>query len=166
MRTRRAVAHVPSGSRLLLVAFCILAVPAPGYTQLDPAIGRWKLNVAKSIYRPGVVPPKSALVTIEPAGQGIKVTVRTIGGDGQTTEMRYTAYVDGNDYAVTGSRDYDSVSLKHTGLVVEGTRKKDGKVVQTYQRVLSSDGKTMTVATTWMTAQGQQLNTVSVYERQ
>jgi hypothetical protein len=166
MTTRRAIARVPFGSRLLLVAFCILACPAPGYSQRDPAIGRWKLNVAKSIYRPGVIPPKSALVTIEPAGQGIKVTVRTIGGDGQTTELHYTAYVDGNDYPVKGSRDYDSVSLQHAGLVVEGTRKKDGKVVQTYQRVLSSDGKTMTVATTWMTAQGQQLNTVAVYERQ
>jgi hypothetical protein len=166
MRTRKAVAHVPFGTRLLLVAFCILAFPSPGYSQLDPAIGRWKLNIAKSMYRPGVIPPKSALVTIEPAGQGIKVTVKTIGGNGEITEMHYTAYVDGNDYPVTGSRDYDSVSLKHTGLVVEGTRKKDGKVVQTYQRVLSSDGKTMTVATTWMTAQGQQLNTVAVYDRQ
>lgn len=166
MRTRRAIAHVPFGSRLLLVAFCILAWSAPGYSQRDPAIGKWKLNVAKSIYRPGVTPPKSALVTIEPAGQGIKVTVRTIGGNGETTELHYTAYVDGNDYPVTGSRDYDFVSLQHTGLVVEGTRKKDGKVVQTYQRVLSSDGKTMTVATTWMTPQGQQINTVSVYERQ
>jgi hypothetical protein len=161
MRTR-----LPVGSLLTLAAFCILASPAPGYAQLDPAIGRWKLNVAKSIYRPGVMAPKSALVTIEPAGQGIKVTVRTIGGDGQTTEWHYTAYVDGKDYPVTGSRDFDSVSLKHVGLVVEGTRKKDGKVVQTYQRVLSSDRKTMTVATTSLTAQGQQLNTVSVYEKQ
>jgi len=157
---------LPFGSLLTLAAFCILASPAPGYAQLDPAIGRWRLNVAKSIYRPGVIAPKSALVTIEPAGQGIKVSVRTIAGDGQITDMQYTAYVDGNDYPVTGSRDYNSVSLKHVGLVVEGTRKKDGKVVQTYQRVLSSDRKTMTVATTWLTAQGQQLNTVSVYERQ
>ena len=166
MRTRKAIAHVPFGSRLLLVAFCILVYPAPGYSQRDPAIGKWKLNVAKSIYRPGVIPPKSALVTIEPAGQGIKVTVRTIAGDGQTTEMTYTAYVDGSDYPVVGSRDYNTVSLKHTGLVVEGTRKKDGKVVQTYQRVLSSDGKTMTVATTWISPQGQQINTVAVYDRQ
>ena len=161
MRTR-----LPFGSLLTLAAFCILASPAPGYAQRDPAIGRWKLNVAKSIYRPGVLAPKSALVTIEPAGQGIKVSVRTVRGDGEITEMQYTAYVDGNDYPVTGSREYDHVSLKHVGLVVEGTRKKDGKVVQTYQRVLSSDGKTMTVATTWLTAQGQQLNTVSVYDRQ
>lgn len=166
MRTRRAFAPVPFGSLLLLVAFGILAFPSPGYTQRDPAIGKWRLNLAKSIYRPGVIPPKSALVNIEPAGQGIKVTVRTIQGDGQTAEMHYTAYVDGNDYPVTGSRDYNSVSLKHSGLVVEGTRKKDGKVVQTYQRVLSSDGKTMTVATTAVTSQGQQINIVSVYDRQ
>lgn len=166
MRTRRAFAPAPLGSLLLLVVSGILAFPSPGYPQLDPAIGKWKLNLAKSIYRPGVIPPKSTLVTIEPAGQGIRVTAKTIHGDGRTTETRYTAYVDGMDYPVTGSRDYDAVSLKHSGLIVEGTRKKDGKVVQTYQRVLSSDGKTMTVATTQVTSQGQQINTVAVYDKQ
>jgi hypothetical protein len=166
MRTSKAIPRRSFGRQLLPVVLCVLAFPAPGYSQLDPAIGRWKLNVAKSMYRPGVVAPKSATVTIEPAGQGIKVTVRTIAGNGQTTEIHYTAYVDGNDYPVTGSRDYDTVSLKHVGLVVEGTRKKNGQVVQTYQRVLSSDRKTMTVATTWVTSKGEQINTITVYDKQ
>ena len=166
MRTRKPFAPVPFGSLPLFVAFCILAFSPPGYAQVDPVVGKWKLNLTKSTYGPGVVAPKSALVTIEPAGQGIKVTVRTIGGNGQTTETQYTAYVDGNDYPVSGSRDYDSVSLKRAGLIVEGTRKREGKVVQTYQRFLSSDGKTMTVATTGVTSQGQQINTVAVYDRQ
>ena len=166
MTIRGPFAPARFGSRLALVALCVLACPSPGYSQLDPAIGRWKLNLSKSTYGPGVTPPKSVTVAIEPAGQGIRVTARTIGGDGTITETRYTAYVDGNDYPVTGSRDYDQVSLKRTGLIVEGTRKKGGAVVQHYQRFLSPDGKTMTVATTGVNSQGKQISTVAVFDKQ
>jgi hypothetical protein len=38
--------------------------------------------------------------------------------------------------------------------------------VQTYQRVVSDDGKTMTVATTGVTSAGSPLNTVAVFDRQ
>ena len=79
--------------------------------------------------------------------------------------MHYTAYLDGKDYPVTGSPDYDTMSLKRSGATVEGTRKKDGKVVQTYQRVVSEDRKTMTVATTGKDASGQTLNSVAVFDR-
>jgi len=166
MTIRRPFAPTRFGGRLVLVAFCALSIPSPAYSQLDPAIGKWRLNLAKSTYGPGVTPPKSVTVAIEPAGQGLRVTARTIGGDGQVTETQYTAYVDGNDYAVTGSRDYNSVSLKRTGLIVEGTRKKDGTVVQHYQRFLSPDGKTMTVATTGVNSQGKQISTVAVFDKQ
>ena len=166
MRPQRAFIPVPFGCLLFLAAFIVLTCPAVARAQLDPAVGNWKLNLAKSKYGPGIAPPKSVVVRIEPAGQGIKVTARTIGADGLVTETHYTAYADGQDYPVTGTRDYDSVSLKHNGSVVEGTRKKKGVVVQTYQRVLSADGKTMTVATTGVTQAGRPVNTVAVFERQ
>ena len=57
------------------------------------------------------------------------------------------------------------MSLKRNGVTVEGTRKKNGTVVQTYQRVVSEDGKTMTVATTGKDASGRTLNSVAVFDR-
>jgi hypothetical protein len=149
---------------LLVVAFLVLSFPAVGQLQRDPVIGIWKLNLAKSKFATGTAPTDNT-VTVEPAGQGIKVTSTTLRGKGQRIVVHYTAYLDGQDYAVTGSPDYDTVSLKRNGVTVEGTRKKNGKVVQTYQRVVSEDGKTMTVATTGKDASGQTLNSVAVFDR-
>ena len=78
----------------------------------------------------------------------------------------YTYGLDGKDYPVTGTADYDSVALKRSGNTIEGTRKKAGAVVQTYKRVISQDGKTMTVTTAGTNAQGQKFNNVAVYEKQ
>jgi hypothetical protein len=148
----------------LLVAFLLLLSPAVSYAQRDPAVGTWKLNLAKSKFAPGTAPTNNT-VLVEAAGQGIKVTSTTVRSNGMKVIVHYTAYLDGKDYPVTGSPDYDVVSLKLSGVTVEGTRKKDGKVVQTYQRVVSEDRTTMTVATTGKDATGQTLNSVAVFDR-
>jgi hypothetical protein len=164
MSTYRPFVNPASGLSLLL-AFLFIAFPTYGLAQTDPAVGRWKLNLAKSKYAAGPV-PTNLTVVIEAAGQGVKVTAKSVGGNGKVIETQYTAYVDGNDYPVSGSPDYDTVSLKRNGMIVDGTRKKAGKVVQTYQRVVSDDRKTMTVATTGVNALGQKLSSFAVFDRQ
>jgi hypothetical protein len=71
------------------------------------------------------------------------------------------------DYPLTGSDLADTVSLKridaHTS---ERTDKKGGKIVQTFRRVVSKDGKTMTVTIKGTNAQGQTVNNVVVFEKQ
>jgi hypothetical protein len=148
---------------LLIVALLVVSFPATGHAQRDSVIGIWKLNLAKSKFAPGTAPEENT-VTVEPAGQGIRVTSTTVRGRKRIV-VHYTAYLDGQDYPVTGSPDYDMVSLKRNGVTVEGTRKKNGTVVQTYQRVVSEDGKTMTVATTGKDASGRTLNSVAVFDR-
>jgi hypothetical protein len=150
--------------RLLRVTAFLLLCPAFLHAQLDPAIGNWQLNLAKSKYAPGTA-PANLRVTVEAAGQGVKVTTTTVRQNKQTIVVHYTAYLDGKDYPVTGSPDYDTVSLTRKGNMVEGTRKKHGKVVQTYQRFVSDDRKTMTVATTDTDAAGNTLNSVAVFDR-
>ena len=145
----------------VVLLFCAAAL---AQTRLDPAVGNWQLNLAKSKYAPGTA-PANLRVTIEAAGQGVKVTATTVRQNGQKIEVHYTAYLDGQDYPVTGSPDYDSVSLTRKGNMVEGTRKKDGRVVQTYQRFVSDDRRTMTVATTGKDAAGNTLNSVAVFDR-
>jgi hypothetical protein len=151
-------------SLILLVALLVLSFPAVVHAQLDPAIGHWRLNLKKSKFASGTA-PTNLRVTIEAAGQGVKVTSTTLRANGKTIVVHYTAYLDGKDYPVTGSPDYDTVSLKRNGAMVEGTRKQAGKVVQNYQRVVSEDRKTMIVATTGKDATGQTLNSVAVFER-
>ena len=132
----------------------------------DPAVGTWKLNTAKSKYTPGPV-PKSATVTYEETADGIKRTGESVDADGKTTSFTYTAKYDGKDYPVTGSDVYDTIAPKrineHT---VEATRKKSGAVVHTARRVVSKNGKVMTITMTGKNAKGEKVHNVAVYDKQ
>ncbi len=132
----------------------------------DPRLGTWKLNVAKSQYSPGPA-PQSLTVKVEPSGQGEKVTTETVNADGTRTTAQYTANFDGKDYPLTGSPIADMVSLKRIDArTTERTDKKGSTVATTLVRVVSQDGKTMTVTTKGTNAQGQAVNNVLLFEKQ
>ena len=143
----------------------ILALANGASAQTDPSVGTWKLNVAKSNYNGGSV-PKSSTVVVENAGQGIKVTGTTVLGDGSTRTVNYTANYDGKDAAVTGTPDYNTVSMTRSGSTIKGVRRRGGKRAQTFTTVISADGKTRTTTTTGTDAMGKKVNTVQVYDRQ
>ena len=136
------------------------------FAQSDPAIGSWKLNVAKSKYAPGPA-PKSQVVTISATGKGIRVVAKGVDGDGKAINTEYTASYDGRDYPVLFNLVYDSISLKRIDAnTSELERKKGGKVVQSARRTISADGKTMTVSTTGADDHGRKVDNVAVFDRQ
>jgi hypothetical protein len=94
-----------------MMLFLTLLVSIGVQAQNDPLIGTWKLNVAKSKYSPGP-PPKSDTTKYEVAGQGIDVTAEVVNVQGVRATIRYTANWDGKDYPITGSQNYDTVSMK------------------------------------------------------
>ena len=151
---------------LLAAVVTILVASAAVFAQADPSLGTWKLNVAKSKYNAGPPAPKSTTLVIEAAGKGVKLTSSTVLADGTSRSVSYTTQYDGKDAAVTGSPDYDAVAVKRTAAGSTGERKKGGKVVQTYTRSFSADGKTMTVTTKGTNAAGEKIDTVLVYEKQ
>ena len=132
----------------------------------DPRMGTWKLNVAKSKYSPGPA-PQALTVKVEPSGQGEKVAAEFVNADGTRTTTQYTANFDGKDNPLTGSQIADAVSLKRIDArTTDRTDKKGGKVAQTLRRVVSKDGKTMTVTTKGTNAQGQAVNNVAVFAKE
>lgn len=132
----------------------------------DPRIGTWKLNVAKSQYSPGPA-PQSLTVKVESSGKGEKVTTESVNADGTRTATEYTANFDSKNYPLTGSQIADTVSLKRIDArTTERTDKKGDKVALTLRRVVSQDGKTMTVTTKGTNAQGQAVNNVIVFDKQ
>ena len=153
-------------SRALTIAVVVASITGASAQVTSPRTGTWKLNLEKSKYNPGPA-PKSQTLTIEPSGQSEKVTSELTGADGARLVVQYTAAYDGKDYPLTGSNVADTVSLKPIDArTSERTDKKGGKVVQTFRRVVSSDGKTMTVTVTGTNAQGQPMNNVIVFEKQ
>jgi hypothetical protein len=132
----------------------------------SPIVGTWKLDVAKSKYSPGPA-PKSATITYEETADGIKRTGETIDAEGKATSFTYTAKYDGKDYPITGSDLYDAIAAKSvTANTTEATLKKSGKVVSHAKRVISKDGKTMTLTITSTNAKGQKTKDVAVYQKQ
>jgi hypothetical protein len=155
------------GLRSLPVIVGVAVWISSGQAQAeDSIVGTWTLNVAKSTYSPGP-PPKSLTVKFEAAGDGIKSTADTVAADGTTTHTEYTANYDGKDYPLKGTKDADTVSLKRVDAnSTVRTDKKAGKVVRTYTRKLSADGKTMTTTITGTNEQGQTINNTVLLERQ
>jgi hypothetical protein len=158
-------------SRLRTLAFgslLVVAIPAPRLTAqvTDRAIGTWTLDVAKSKYNLTAA-PKSLTLSYEKAGQGITVSTKGVDGQGNATATSYTANYDGKDSPITGAPDYDTVSLKRIDAsTVQVTRKKGGKVVATVQRLVSADGKVMTITTKGTDAKGQTATDIGVFEKQ
>jgi hypothetical protein len=152
---------------MALAGIGILAVAAAaGAQEKDPIIGTWKLDTAKSTYKPGPA-PKSATVVVEPAGKGIKVAVDAVGGDGTPLKWGFTTNRDGKEVPVTGNPAYDTATSTQSSPTVGTTEyKKGGKVVVTTKLALSADGKTMTLTSTGTDPKGQAINNVSIYTKQ
>ena len=131
----------------------------------DPIVGTWVLNVAKSTFSPGPA-PKSESRTYVMVGQEIKATSKGVDGDGKPVAGEWTIVYDGKDRAMTGSADADLLSLKRIDhFTTEFTEKKAGKVVITGTRIISPDGKVMTIKTKGTNAKGQTINDVQVFEK-
>ena len=153
-------------SGMTLLGLAVAGVPQAGLAQSDPAIGTWKLNLAKSTYSPGP-PLRSQTITCQAEGQGHKYTVEGVDAQGNPLKAVLMAFNDGKSHPVTGVPAFDAASDKmvsdSTGWVI---RTKAGKVVQTLISEFSADGKTWSVTTAGVTPNGEQLYNVSVYDKQ
>ena len=146
----------------------VLAALATSSTLLaaNASIGNWKYSAAKSKFSPGP-PYKSRTVKVEAHGEGIKVTVDGVSGDGSKHGYSYTAGFDGKDNPVTGSPMIDTIAYKKIDdNTYEGTSKKAGKVVSNVKIAVAKDGKTMTVTVKGTNAKGEAVSDVIAYDRQ
>jgi len=133
----------------------------------DPLHGTWKLDSAHSKFDPGP-PPKSITVTFQAAGEGVTVLADVVSADGKATQTSYTGNYDGKDYPIKGTNTgAETVSLKRIDAnTTQRTDKKGGKVVTTFTRKVSTDGKTLTVTVKGTNAKGQPVNDVVVFTKQ
>jgi len=153
---------------VLVVASLVLSDETTA--QVNPQrFGTWKLDVAKSKYSPGP-PPRLQTRKEEPSGDGIKVSVEGIAGNGSKIAYSYTAQYDGKDYTQKGigmPNGADTIALRRIDdQTIELTLKRKGKVVQNTRSVLSGDGRVLTFTSTGTNPAGQPTNVVSVWTKQ
>lgn len=131
----------------------------------DPVVGTWELNVAKSNYNPGPAPKRQTRI-YEALPEGMKVTIKTVNADGQSTVVEHPANYDGKDYPITGTTQADVIALKQIDTYTsEAVLKHAGQILATSRRVVSADGKSMTVTYQGMDSRGRKVDSMAVYER-
>jgi hypothetical protein len=149
----------------LILAFAAIAIISLPVQASDPLAGTWELNLAKSKFSPGP-PPKSQTRTWEVTGQQEKMISKGIDAQGNPTLVQYTANRDGKDYPVGGSISADMVSCTPIDTFTSTwTLKKAGKVVSTATRVISKDGRMMTISVKSTDAKGQPVESVLVFDK-
>ncbi len=151
---------------MLLQRLLAISLSASSIWAADASIGTWKLNPAKSTYKPGP-PPVAETRIYQAQSKGVKTTVKTTWADRLTTTVEYPANYDGKDYPVSGSRDVDAVALtREDDFTSAATLKHAGKEIGVARRVVSRDGKTMTISYKGINTRGDLVDNVALYDRQ
>jgi hypothetical protein len=140
---------------------------ASRYKPLQGELGTWKQNLAKSKFEPGPGPRTGAVSKRELVPDGVKVTTTAKDPQGRTMESRDTWIYDGKDHALYGAGFADAVARKRIDdFTVESALKKGDTVLLVQTTAISKDGKLMTVTLQGVTAQGQRIKNVTVWEKQ
>jgi len=152
--------------RLRLAALLVLGTGSlAAASQEDLVLGTWVLNLEKSSYDPGPA-PRSQTRTYEAVPEGIKATIVTVDPKGQSIAARYTADYDSLEHPLTGSTTIDAIALKRiNAYTAEATLTHARKIIGTARRVISEDGKTMTITFRGTDENGRQVHNVAVYEK-
>ena len=139
----------------------IAAAPAS-----DPVVGTWQLNISESTFTAGPA-LKSQTRTYSQSGQSITLVMKTVGADGKEVTIQTTYQLDGKDYPITGTPDYETLSAQQVDSnTAKFTFKKGGKVVGTSSRTVSKDGKTLTSKIKVTTAKGEKSESITVLDKQ
>jgi hypothetical protein len=157
-------------------AFCtsflgaVLAVAGVGVNwaadKADPVVGTWTLDLAKSKFSPGPA-PKSQTRTYTQSDDGISLSFNGVAADGSPMSGQSTFKYDGKAYPITGSPDYDALSLKRVnGSTVRSTMLRAGKPVGVTTRTISDHGKVMTLSTKVTGIDGKTHENVTVFDKQ
>lgn len=155
---------------LLLVPIAALLGYAQG-TQPDPFNGTWKLDVARSKMQPATA-SKSEIIHYRVTGDEEDFVSEAVTAEGRAESIKYTARegkaspftitVDGkvtNPGAMTTVKKIDARTRERYNV-------RDGKPVLASRRVVSPDGKTMTITIVRIDGSREIVNEVRVLERQ
>ena len=147
-----------------IFALALSAVPAA--PAIDPVLGTWKLNVARSRFIPG---PgwQSQIRVYRTTPSGVSVTWTGVDAAGQTMHVSYTYKYDGQDYPMAGSASYDTLNaIRIDAWTVRSEEKRDGKTVGIAVRTVSPDGKVLTISDEGTNRKGGAFSQLLVFDRQ
>jgi hypothetical protein len=151
--------------RIITIALLSTLVLGSTAFAADAVDGTWKLNVAKSKF--SGTAPKSATRVYTEGADGTTLDQKMVGADGKEMSMHTTLTYDGKDHPMTGNPDADSGACKAIDArTSDFTLKMGGKVAGKVHRVVSADGKTLTVRNKGTHADGKPYDDTLVFDKQ
>jgi hypothetical protein len=131
----------------------------------DPVVGTWNLNVAKSKFSPGQSLTAGTRVYTE--ANGVYTLEQKLTGKDGKEMSSHAQYSDGKDMkqALGGGAD-TTHATKIDANTWDFDLKKDGKAVGHVHRVVSADGKTLTVHNTGTLLSGRTGDETLVFDKQ
>jgi hypothetical protein len=147
----------------LVVALSTMTMSAQ---ETDAASGTWELNLAKSKFVPASLAPKSQTRTYQVKGNQETARHTGIDAQGKPTLIEFTVAYDGKDHPLKGYADWDSISMKRIdAYTTEFTQSYGGKVTLSGKRVVSKDGKTMTITAKGTTVKGEPVDLLILFDK-
>ena len=175
MRADIAIGPITRRSRFVRRALCCAFVAAlltsgaaatAAGSAADPAVGIWKLNLAKSAFA-GIPAYKSQTRMYSRSGEDITLKMTTVSAEGKETTTQATYKLNGKDYPSMGNADFDSLSgLQIDTNTVEFTLKRAGQPVGKIRRTVSKDGQTLTINYQIKNASGVQTGALTTFDKQ
>jgi hypothetical protein len=97
----------------------------------------------------------------------MKVTLKTVNAAGESSSIELPQNLDGKDYPVMGSGPADAIVMtKLDNQTAQAILKHGDTVVGTSRRMVSADGKTLTVTYKGTDPEGVVVDNVAVYEKE
>lgn len=147
---------------LALITALLLAGPV---FAADPIVGTWNLNVAKSHFSEGAAATAGTRTYTEENGV-YTLEQKLTGADGKELSNR-AQYQNGKEIKQTeGAAVSSTVAKKINAKTWDFELKKDGKVVGHVHRVVSADGKRLTVHNTGARLGGASGDETLVFDKQ
>lgn len=127
-------------------------------------LGAWVLDLSRSTFRPGPA-PREEVRSYQQEHEGIKAEILTTTADGSQNRIEYVASYNDVVALVTGSKAVNAIRMRRVDPYTAEVRLLlDGRDVGVARRVLSRDGKTMTI--TFERSAPTPIHNVEVYRRQ
>ncbi len=160
----RYLASTTRTLRCCLIAISLIATRATAST--DPFLGEWKLNVQRSVYPAGTC-PKQMTIEMTATARGVQYHSNATYANGTKTQAQYVADYNGKQAAVMGERGFLlPVSLKRIdSRTVLASYMRGTQLIATSRRVVSPDGRRMTITTKSQPSPGKSVTSVGLYER-
>jgi hypothetical protein len=167
--SRRGKSPQPRCAALVLLNATLLPLTSASAAQpaVDPAVGSWTLNLAKSTLDPSEAGLKTVVRTYTATADGMTTSVHSVDASGAPQDTGTTFVYDGKRHPVSGPTQYDAVAVTRVNTYTARTELfRGGKVVGHLVRVVSKNGKSMTIRFDLATIEGSAIHDITVYDRQ